>query len=398
MNDYIIHATANSFVRFTGAHPAYSANLIGATSFAALFATGLQCYQLSNESLSKDLSAVTLRVAFVLAAVAALFGNIVYITGVSRQSIAIAVAGRLLIGLASTDLFHRQIVTDCLPPIYIVPESAHLVKWKVFGRVWGLLVGSILGSFNLHVTETLTIGAFQSASYLMTFLWLVQAFRLFFLMPKSVKLIGRESRMEYDDELGASRGRTNSQSEEFSSDESETERVTPESAHYHSSSDTTHDELKEKFTAEQARVRLDDLSQHVVEERRPFRGLRTLMKRLRKFLMYNVALPITLALVVLAKISHEIFFTSCPIITYRYFRWSGSLAALFLGMLSVFVLLINYVCGTSTRTYDERSVIKVRAITKLDTRLTVHDDTHHLSHQLPSRSALSRYSPLACSS
>ena len=282
----------------------------------------------------------------------------------SRQSIAIAVVGRLLIGLASTDLFHRQIVADCLPPIYIVPESARLVKWKVYGRVWGLLVGSILGSFSLHVTlfrsHWLTIGAFQSASYLMGFLWTVQAFRLLFLMPEPVKPMGSEEKIAQDGAADALRGRMNSQSEEFSSDESQVEdEGTPESMLYQSSSDVTRDELKATYTAEQTRVRLDDLSQQVVDNRRPFRSLRTLLKRLRKFLMYNMALPITLALVVLVKIAHEIFFTSCPIITYRYFRWSGSQAALFLAILSVAVLLINYVCGTSTTTYDERSVIKV---------------------------------------
>jgi len=194
----------------------------------------------------------------------------------------------------------------------------------------------------------------------MTFLWLVQAFRLFFMMPESVEPVGREEKIEYDDDAGPPRDRMNSQSEEFSSDESGAAQGTPESMLYQSSSDVTRDELKETFTAEQARVRLDDLSQHVVEKRRRFRGLKTLLKRLRKFLMYNVALPVTLVLVVLAKITHEVFFTSCPIITYRYFRWSGSLAALFLGALSASVLLINYVCGTSTKTYDERSVMKVR--------------------------------------
>ena len=131
---------------------------------------------------------------------------------------------------------------------------------------------------------------------------------------------------------------------------------------YGSSSDTARDGIKRPFTAEQARVRLDDLSQHVVENRKRFRALRTLTKRLRKFLMYKIALPVTLVLVVLTKITHEIFFTSCPIITFRYFRWSGSNAALFLGALSASVLLINYVCGTSTKTYDERSVIKVRVM------------------------------------
>lgn len=358
MNDYIIHATANSFVRYTGAHPAYSANLIGATSFAALFATAFSCYQLSHESLSKDWSAVTLRVAFVVAAIFAILGNIIYITGVSRESIAVAVVGRLLIGLASADILHRQIVTDCLPPMYVVPESARLVKWSIYGRIWGLLVGSFLGSFSLQVTQKFTIGAFQSASYLMTFLWIVQVFRLFFVMPESVESIGKEKSIGYDGEAGAPLNRTTS--EEFSSDGSEEAQNTPEATVYGSLPDAARDEMKHPFTAEQARVRLDDLSQHVVENRKRFRGLRTLAKRLRKFLMYKVALPVTLVLVVLAKFTHEIFFTSCPIITFRYFQWSGSSAALFLGALSASVLLINYVCGTSSKTYDERSVIKVR--------------------------------------
>lgn len=363
MNDYIIHATANNFVRFTGAHPAYSANLIGATSFAALFATGLQCYQLSKDSLSRDLSAVAVRIAFLIAAVAAILGNIVYITGVSRESIAITVVGRLLIGLSSTDLFHRQIVTDCLPSVYIVQESARLVKWNVYGRVLGLLVGSLLGSFNLHMTESLTVGAFQSASYLMTFLWIVQTIRLMFMMPESVEPDGWKERIEYGDAASTQRNRTNSQSEEFSSDGSASdEQGTLESEIYRSSPDASPHDLEEPFTAEQARVRLDDLSQHVVDKRRPLRGMRVLLKRFRKFLMYNVALPVTLVLTVLVKITHEIFFTSCPIITYRYFKWSGSHAALFLGALSASVLLINYVCGTSTKTYDERSVVKVSEI------------------------------------
>jgi hypothetical protein len=363
MNDYIIHATANTFVRSTLAHPAYSANLIGATKFAALFVTGLHCYQLSRGPLGNELSAVSLRTLFILAAFVATLGNAIYIVGVEHQSIVVSVVGRMLIGFASSELLHRKIVTDCVPAVHVVPESARLLNWNLFGRVWGLVVGAILGSFNLKIGR-LTIGALQSASYLMCFLWVIHALRLFFMLPQPVK----STCIEYSARGDASaRDTAHSQSEEFSSDESGDEVHASESMHYRSSSDNTEHEINATYTAaERALMRKtgaadeNDFNAKSKEAKKdPLKGSKTLVKRLRKLFLYNVALPVTLVIVMLAKITHEILFTSCAIITYRYFTWSGSQAALFLGALSASVLVINYICGNSTRTYDERTVIKV---------------------------------------
>ena len=369
MNDYIIHATANTFVRSTQAHPAYSANLIGATKFAALFVTGLNCYRLNRGPLGNELSIISLRLSFVLAAAVATLGNAIYIVGVQHKSVVITVIGRLLIGLASSDLFHRQIVTDCVPAVCVVPESARLINWNLYGRVCGLVVGAILGSFSLNIGR-LTIGAFQSASYLMCFLWTIQAFRLLFMLPQPVKRSDIEYAIEYDvrgDGSDAPRVSTDSQSEEFSSDESEGNMHDPESMHLQLLSDVTQDERKANYTAtERALMRktdADDEQEYNATSKDarkdPLKSSKLFAKRLRKLFLYNVALPVTLAIVVLVKITHEILFTSCPIITYRYFKWSGSHAALFLGALSASVLVINYLCGTWTKTYDERTVIKV---------------------------------------
>jgi hypothetical protein len=363
MNDYIIHATANTFVRSTFAHPAYSANLIGATKFAALFVTGLHCHQLSRGPLGNELSAVSLRALFILAAFVATLGNAIYIVGVERQSIAVSVMGRMLIGLASTELLHRKIVTDCVPAVYVVPESARLLNWNLYGRVWGLVVGAILGSFNLKMGR-LTVGALQSASYLMCFLWVIHAFRFFFMLSQPAKPASIEYSARGD---GSLRNSTHSQSEEFSSDESEGELHASDSKHYRSSSDNTQHEINATYTAaEHALMRKTEADDEIDfntnskdAKKDPLKGPKTFVKRLRKLFLYNVALPVTLAIVVLANITHEILFTSCAIITYRYFTWSGSLAALFLGALSASILAINYICGTSTKTYDERTVIKV---------------------------------------
>lgn len=368
MNDYISHATANTFVRSTEAHPAYSANIMGATSFAALFAIGLQCYFLSKGPIGHEVGPASLRVPFVIAAVLATLGNAIYIVGISREYISVAVIGRLLIGFGSTELFHRQIVINCLPPVFVVPESARLVNWKLCGRALGLFVGAVLGSFSLKMGR-LTIGAFQSASYLMCLLWTVHAFRLIVLLPRGPR--EEHQTITYGDQDDSkARERANSLSEEFSSDESET--VTPKPEIYQSSAHPGKDSLNETYTAaERALMRKTDagdentFSQSLRDSggrRRPLKGWMTLIKRIRKLLQYNVALPVTLVLVVLARLSHEIFFTSCPIIAFRYFHWSGSQAALFLAALSASVVLINYVCGASTTTYDERTVIKVMRV------------------------------------
>jgi hypothetical protein len=191
------------------------------------------------------------------------------------------------------------------------------------------------------------------------------------MLPQPIKPTDGEYAIEYGvrgDGSDAPHDRTHSQSEEFSSDESEGKARTPESMHYRSSSDITQDELKANYTAaERALMRKTDADNEQDcnatskdFKKDPLKGSKTLAKRLRKLFLYNVALPVTLAIVVLVKITHEILFTSCAIITYRYFVWSGSHAALFLGALSASVLVINYICGTWTKTFGERTVIKVR--------------------------------------
>ena len=79
--------------------------------------------------------------------------------------------------------------------MFVVPESARVVNWKLYGRVLGLFVGAVLGSFSLTLGR-LTIGALQSASYLMCLLWTVHAFRLIVLLPRGPR---EEDRTRFDE-------------------------------------------------------------------------------------------------------------------------------------------------------------------------------------------------------
>ena len=85
----------------------------------------------------------------------------------------------------------------------------------------------------------------------------------------------------------------------------------------------------------------------------------TIIKRIRRILSYNVALPVSLGLVVYTVFAQEVFFTSCALITDQYFLWRGNVAGFFLGALSVLILPIDFVCEQVARRYEERTTVKV---------------------------------------
>jgi hypothetical protein len=85
----------------------------------------------------------------------------------------------------------------------------------------------------------------------------------------------------------------------------------------------------------------------------------TFVKRIRRIMAYNVAIPVTLALVVYTIFAQEVLFTSCALIADRYFGWRGNIAGFFLACLSILILPIDFVCEQVARRYEERTTIKV---------------------------------------
>lgn len=375
MNYYIAHSTATAFVLGVGAHSAHSASIIGAASFGALFAALVQLRGMSQEVERSGPGMLTtgyFRHRFLLFSAFPIIGNVLHAIAVSEGSIVLAVFGRFLIGFGSAELLHRQLLSSCLPAPHVVFESANLVHSHVFGVFCGLAIGGFLALFDVKVNVA-TISSLHSGSYFMASCWFfhwIQLFRLF--QESSVSEPGQRSHEDidfqdvYEVSLGESSD-TGSPESLFFGTGSIPSRDDPTSIHierleavYTSPRSTGKREL---FQKEKPRETDSLIAKHDknpgenTPKSKSSRSFRT-FARLRRILLHNVGSPVTLAVIVFVRVSHEMLFTSCAIITNRYFQWNGSQACFLLGALAAAVLPINHAVERISRSYDERTVIK----------------------------------------
>ena len=375
MNYYIAHSTATAFVQGIGAHPAHSASIIGAASVGALFAALVQLRGMSREverSESGMLTTGFFRHRFLLYSVFPILGNILHAIAVSEGSIALAVFGRLLIGCGSAELLHRQLLSSYLPAPHVVFESANLVHSHVFGVFCGLVIGGFLALFDVKV-DVATISSLHSGSYFMACCWLYHWLQLYRYFQESIATVnsqGDTKNIDFDDEYEVSLAEssdtgspdnplfgpgslsTRCEAKSIQIGKLEAAYTSPRSA-----------EKKDPFQKElclETDTLLSKQEKKVVEnvpKAKSSRSFKTIT-RLIKMLLHNVGIPVTLAVVVFVRISHEMLFTSCAIITNRYFQWNGSQACFMLGSLAAAILPVNYVVERISRSYDERTVIK----------------------------------------
>ena len=124
---------------------------------------------------------------------------------------------------------------------------------------------------------------------------------------------------------------------------------------YRTLSDATPDDLETAYGTNPASA--DRKGPPRTNNKRPFLSS---VNRARKMVFHNVALPATIAILAFATFAHEILFSSCAIVTHRYFNWNSALAGLWLASLGSLVLPVNYVIESISRYREERVVMKVR--------------------------------------
>jgi hypothetical protein len=76
----------------------------------------------------------------------------------------------------------------------------------------------------------------------------------------------------------------------------------------------------------------------------------------RRLAMSNIAFPTTVSLLFLARAVNEVLLSSCATIMYRYFWCSGAKSGLFMGLMTSFILPINF-SFSSEKNFTERSII-----------------------------------------
>jgi hypothetical protein len=379
MNYFVVHATTSAYVVATGIPSVYSATVIGAPSLSAILIASFHCFLLSRESATHRFRTILFRRLFLFSAFMGIVGNVVHALGVDQGSVEMAILGRFLMGFSSAEILHRQMLATCLPS-HVVSEAAQLVRYRVAGVACGLFLGSIAETIPIKINR-LGVRALQSTSWVLVLLWVIHFVRILFqFTPKSgcgatKAALGSERREGEGFKHTAAASGTDYDS---SSSESDGDGQ-PNRAFSRSSSVTgtnSRDSLKATYGAadvvsllpigtdgatESTRLRQTSSSVDHGWRKRGFRQVKTFASRIQKLLAYHIAIPLAFSLLFYVYFSLEVMFTACPIVTDRYFGWSGARAGVMLGCLAIIVLPVDFICEMVSRRYEERTVMKVRS-------------------------------------
>ena len=309
-----------------------------------------------------------------------------------------------------TPVLNCNLISKCIPPAGLVSESAKLVK----GSMIGILIGPLMGMF-LAIGEKEIISPFgeetlmsprsvAAPGYFMAGLWFLQICGLlcFFQEPKKKAIPAPSDDKEGKPEsipaantvtkaIGGNKVRdnTNGRGDSFVQEDngfvSDSSSSSPQNAEiaekrnllYRTLSDATPDDLEtaygtnpssadrggnsransKNFAASDDEYASPDVAIDKRQRRR--RPFLSSMNRTRKLVFHNVALPATIAILAFATFALETIFSSCAIITHRYFHWNSALAGLWLTALGSLVLPVNYAIESISHYREERIVMKV---------------------------------------
>lgn len=350
----------------------YTAIIVGAPNLTSIVVSALHCIVLSRSSQSGNrYNFGTFRCFFIFSALWAALGNAVHARGIDIGSIPLAVMGRLIFGLSSTEILQRQALYCCLPS-HIVSASARLAILQVAGIATGLLLGALVNAIQITL-EAYGVRSLQSTSWLMMACWILHCVRLLIQFRSGwkdddVEAGADQSIAKNSDVLteGFNDAHDSSSSSEDAENRRDPSRLFAPAENDNVGNPTSpYGSIKEEVVHSEEFLPLRRTGSMVgesVAKKHGFRSVRVFAGRVRKLLSYHVGIPVSMFIVVFVTFSTEAFFTSTPMLTHRYFAWSGAHACLFLGCLALSVVPIHSVCERIARRYEERTVIKVSVV------------------------------------
>jgi hypothetical protein len=226
--------------------------------------------------------------------------------------------------------------------------------FRVSGAICGLLLGSLTQMLP-NVLYRLTSRSLQVSSWLLVILWLFQLVRVLIHFQMQIEYeFPRKTTNEFTPAKneGLPEATHDDDSESSSLDDnSPSIDLIQKAVDSHSSSTGSLRLAERDQTYNGNKAPLSDTDVTVVSKRQES-GARKKRKTIRQptskgrfFSKMNTFLSL---------------FTATPLITERYFGWSGADASSFLGWLMILVLPINFICEVISRRYEERTVLKVR--------------------------------------
>jgi hypothetical protein len=357
-----------------GAPASLSAIMIGVPNLSAIFMAALHCSLIPRESVAHRVpqqSIGIIRSLFIASSSFGVLGNVLHVFAVKNESIWLAIVGRFVIGLASAEILNRQYLNACLPSHFVI-EAARLMRYRVLGTAAGLLLGSVADMIQTSV-NTFSVWAAHTTSWLMALLWFTHLVRVCVQCRrnnggiKNNRTNGSNSTHVHDtpdviysiaEEVGSNidiLDNASSGSDQSalvsSSSSSDDNNPNPLHATYGTSNDLIN-ETSKMVSLEEA-----SYSKTPIQSKRVNRLKAA--TRIRKLMAYHICIPISLVMLAYSSFGLEVFFSSTPLITQRYFGWSGACAALYLSLLTTLILPVNFACAQLAKRYEERTVLKV---------------------------------------
>jgi len=348
MNYYIIVPSASSFCSKVGLKSGHTPILVGSANWSMLFAV----FWHVHFSRSRKYAQEAYQNIFITASIFSVIGNILYSKSFEWESFSLAVLGRLLVGLSSCEMISKEFISlhsnfysRYIPRVRIVQLMSVCLSF-ILGTIYTGETSIMIGTLSFQLTFETFPG------YIMSILWFAGCLSLLYL--KFVK------------EPGNNIGNNTQPIEQSGSiSEHEDSRI-QNTADYASS--LTESLPNESFGALLRRSfsgSLDE-SYRISRDARSFKHIDlttdvtivSLLNRTIKLLKKSIAVPVTLIVYGTATVVLEVIFTSCAMVTTRYFMWSGIHVGLFLIILSAVVIPVYFISAQLSIKYGERSLMK----------------------------------------
>jgi len=362
------------FVVSTDTSSAYAAAIIGAPNASAILVAVFHCSILSGDSsiYRSRYNCGTFRWLFALSCLCGVLGNVLHAKAVETGSIRMAVIGRLVFGLSSVEILQRHVLAACNPSC-VVAESARFAYSRILGVAAGLWLGALAEAVSRFL-NSFQIPSLQYSSWLLAALWLIHVVRVCIQFRPAESDCNNQEERARNDSVSEILPVVSSDSDDSSLD---SDAQDPSSIFYN------HESAPSSYGALPSPARITDhktVSDTVLSpdseaaplrrkvsidqggKRIGLRQLRVFAIRSRKLIESHVGIPVSLLSLLFSSFVTEILITGTPIMTYGYFGWTGAQACLFLGLLSLAVVPIHVFCERVSRSYEERTVVKVRTV------------------------------------
>jgi hypothetical protein len=207
----------------------------------------------------------------------------------------------------------------------------------------------------------------QSTGIIMACLWFLQMVGLIFFFDapgrKEELITAVDNSFENNDKVDVTL------EEDFDSDSAGSERAKTLSMHV---SKPSYDSMGSNPFVAEGLLEQEEIGTHGTFEKLQTMSRKTVKNQykgsyleslvsVRRLAMSNIAFPTSISLLFLARAVNEALLSSCATIMYRFFWCSGAKSGLFLGVITSFILPINWSFSTE-KNFTERSIIKTALV------------------------------------